>query len=468
MTESHHKRDREDKETMKNQDKTELFEKMAVPAAVRQLIIPTIISSLITIVYNLADTYFVGMLNDSLQNAAVTLVAPLMLAFNAVNNLFGAGTSSMMSRALGRHEHDMVKRCSVIGFYCTVFCSAMFSLLSILFRPGLLALLGAEESTMAATGAYMQWTVCCGAVPAILNVVMAYMVRSEGATFHASIGTISGCVLNMILDPIFILPWGLDMGAAGAGLATFLGNTLACCYFFVLLFVRRGKTYVSVSPKMFSFDKTILLGIFAVGIPACIQNLLNVTSMTLLNNFAASFGSDVVASMGIAQKINMVPLNLFFGMFQGILPLVGYTYASRNHRRMKETVLYSMKLGICCVAVVSVGYLVFAGALVGMFMDNEVIVGYGSHFLRGMCLQLPFMCVDFLAVGVFQATGMGNKALLFAVLRKIVFEIPALFILNKIFPLYGLPYAQVTAEVLLAGIAGFVLVRLFRKLETRI
>ena len=190
--------------------------------------------------------------------------------------------------------------------------------------------------------------------------------------------------------------------------------------------------------------------------------------MTLLNNFAASFGSDVVASMGIAQKINMVPLNLFFGMFQGILPLVGYTYASRNYRRMKETVLYSMKLGICCVAVVSVGYLVFAGALVGMFMDNEAIVGYGSHFLRGMCLQLPFMCVDFLAVGVFQATGMGNKALLFAVLRKIVFEIPALFILNKIFPLYGMPYAQVTAEVLLAGIAGFVLVRLFRKLETRI
>ena len=105
---------------MKNQDKTELFEKMAVPAAVRQLIIPTIISSLITIIYNLADTYFVGMLNDSLQNAAVTLVAPLMLAFNAVNNLFGAGTSSMMSRALGRHEHDMVKRCSVIGLWHTV------------------------------------------------------------------------------------------------------------------------------------------------------------------------------------------------------------------------------------------------------------------------------------------------------------------------------------------------------------
>ena len=452
---------------MKNQDKTELFERVPVSAAVRQLIIPTIISSLITIVYNLADTYFVGILNDPVQNAAVTLVAPLMLAFNAVNNLFGAGTSSMMSRALGRHEEQTVRRCAAIGFYCTVFCSALFSLFSILFRSRLLLLLGAEENTMAATNGYMQWTVCCGAVPAILNVVMAYMVRSEGATFHASIGTISGCVLNMILDPIFILPWGLNMGAAGAGMATVLGNTAACCYFFVLLYVRREKTYVSISPRLFSFDKAIFLGIFAVGIPACIQNLLNVTSMTLLNNFSASFGSDVVASMGIAQKINQVPLNLFFGMSQGILPLVGYTYASKNYRRMKDTVFYSMKIGICSVAVISAGYMIFAPHLVRMFMNNEVIVGYGTHFLRGMCLQLPFMCVDFLAVGIFQATGMGNKALLFAVLRKIVFEIPALFILNKVFPLYGLPYAQVTSEFMLAIIAGFVMVKLFARLETK-
>lgn len=450
---------------MRSQDKTELFERLPVPTAVRQLIVPTMISSLITIIYNLADTYFVGMLNDPIQNAAVTLVAPLMLAFNAVNNLFGAGTSSMMSRALGRHEYDTVKRCSAIGFYCTVFCAALFSLCSILFQGDLLTLLGAEASTAAATNDYMRWTVCWGAVPAILNVVMAYMVRSEGATFHASIGTISGCVLNMILDPIFILPWGLNMGAAGAGLATFLGNCTACCYFFVLLFVRRDKTYVSFSPKFFSFDKVIFLGIFAVGIPACIQNLLNVTSMTLLNNFSASFGSDVVASMGIAQKINMVPLNLFFGMFQGIMPLVGYTYASKNYHRMKDTILYSLKLGICSVIVISTLYLIFAGSLVRLFMDNGIIVEYGSHFLRGMCLQLPFMCVDFLTVGIFQATGMGNKALIFAVLRKIIFEIPALFVLNYVFPLYGLPYAQVTSEFLLSIIAAVVMIRLFRRLD---
>lgn len=450
---------------MPKQDKTELFERTPIPAAVRAMAIPTIISSLITIIYNLADTYFVGMLNDPIQNAAVTLVAPLMLAFNAVNNLFGVGTSSMMSRLLGMHDYPSVRRCSAIGFYCTVGAAALFSLASILFRPGLLTLLGADAETVTATAGYMQWTVCFGAVPAILNVVMAYMVRSEGATLHASIGTISGCVLNMILDPVFILKEGLDMGAAGAGLATFLGNCCACCYFFVLLFVRRKKTYVSVSPRSFAFDKKIILGICGVGIPACIQNLLNVTSMTLLNNFSAAHGSDAVAAMGIAQKTNMVPMNLFFGLSQGILPLIGYNYASKNYERMKGVVSYAVKLAVGSVIVVSAGYLFFADALIRLFMDNDVIVGYGAQFLRAMCLQLPFMCMDFLAVGVFQSTGMGNLALLFAVLRKIVFEIPALFLLNRLFPLYGLPYAQVVSEGMLAVIAVAVLIRLFKRME---
>ena len=359
---------------MENKDKTELFEKTPVPIAVRKMVIPTIISSLITIIYNLADTYFVGMLNDPIQNAAVTLVAPLMLAFNAVNNLFGVGTSSMMSRALGRHDEQTVRRSSAIGFYCTVCAATFFSIGSILFRTNLLHMLGAEETTIQATSGYMKWTVCCGAVPAILNVVMAYMVRSEGATLHASIGTISGCVLNMILDPIFILPWGFNMGAEGAGLATFLGNTGACCYFFILLYVRRNKTYVSVSPKLFSFDKKIILGICAVGVPASIQNLLNVTSMTLLNNFSASFGSDVVASMGIAQKINMVPMNLFFGLSQGIQPLIGYTYASGRYRRMKDTVFYAMKLSLCAVkTVVSSASLYVCG-----FYGRRCISVYGN------------------------------------------------------------------------------------------
>lgn len=450
---------------MEDQQKTIMFEQTPVPRAVMQLAVPTILSSLVMVLYNLADTYFVGMLNDPIENAAVTLAAPVLLAFNAVNNLFGVGSSSMMSRAMGRKDYDTVYRSSAFGFYCAVLFGALFSLLYTLMKDTVLVLLGASTETAAGTAAYLKWTVTCGAAPAILNVVMAYLVRSEGAALHASIGTMSGCLLNIVLDPFFILPWGLGMGAEGAGLATFLSNCVACLYFFVLLFVKRGKTYVCIDPRMFRPDRNIIVGVCGVGIPAAIQNLLNVTGMTVLNNFTSSYGSDAVAAMGITQKINQVPMYISMGLSQGIMPLISYNYASGNVKRMKETLIFSIKIALSFIVAVSTCYFLGAGSLVKLFMQNESIVAYGSRFLRGFCLGLPFLCMDFIAVAVFQATGLGKYAFIFAILRKIVLEIPALYILNRLFPLYGLAYAQLCAELILSAAAVFVLARLFRKME---
>ena len=207
---------------MNDTSKTQLFEEMPVPRAVVKLAVPTTISCLVMVLYNLADTYFVGMLNNPIQNAAVTLAAPVLLAFNAVNNLFGVGSSSMMSRALGKKDEETVYRSSAFGFYSALFSGILFALACTVFKGPLLALLGTDGENLADTAAYLFWTVSCGAAPAILNVVMGYLVRAEGSALHASIGTMSGCILNIILDPVFILPWGLNMGAAGAG-------CWACC-----------------------------------------------------------------------------------------------------------------------------------------------------------------------------------------------------------------------------------------------
>ena len=450
---------------MQNEDKVNLFEQTPIPRAVAKLAVPTILSSLVMVIYNLADTYFVGMCNNAIENAAVTLAAPVLLAFNAVNNLFGVGSSSMMSRALGKKDYDTVYKSSAFGFYCALLSGAVFALLCGIFQNPLLKLLGADANTMGATVGYMKWTVVFGAVPAILNVVLAYMVRAEGSALHASLGTMSGCFLNILLDPIFILPWGLDMGAEGAGFATFLSNCVACLYFFLLLFKKRGNTFVCVNPRKFTFEKRIVWGICSVGVPASIQNLLNVTGMTLLNNFTSSFWADAVAAMGITQKINMVPMNIAMGLSQGIMPLISYNYSSRNHKRMKGALTFSAKASLGFITVVAAGYFVGAAQLTQLFMDNGTIVAYGTRFLRGFCLGLPFLCMDFLAVGVFQAVGMGREALLFAIMRKIVLEIPALYILNFLFPLYGLAYAQLTAEVVLAVAAVLVLKRLFQRIS---
>jgi len=444
--------------------KTYLFESMPIPKAVMELSIPMVVTSLVMVIYNLADTFFVGMLNDPIQNAAVTLAYPVMLAFNAVNNLFGVGTSSMMSRSLGRGDHEMVRTSSAFGFYGAVFSGLAFALACTIFKTPLMHLLGADASTWDATAAYMLWTVSFGAMPAILNVVQGQMVRAEGASLHASIGTMSGCILNIILDPIFILPWGLNMGAAGAGLATFLSNCVACGYFFALARVKKGSTFVCLDiRKLKNLTKEVVFGILGVGVPASIQNLLNVTGSTILNNFTAVYGAAAVAAMGVSHKINMLPIQICMGFSQGIMPLVSYNYASGNRKRMKDSILFAMGIILPIMALVTVGYWFGAPSLIHLFMDNPEIVAYGSRFLRGMCLGMVFLCIDFMAVGVFASLGMGKYSLTFAVLRKVVLEIPLLFILNYLFPLYGLAYAQCITEVILAAAALVMLVRIFKQ-----
>ncbi len=443
--------------------KIELFERTPIPKAVMTMAVPTVLSSLVMVLYNLADTYFVGMLNNPIENTAVTLSGPALLAFNAVINLFGVGGSSLMSRYLGQKKYADVKKSSAVSFYWALACSVLFSLIFLIFRTPILGILGCTAETEAVTWEYIQWTVVCGAVPAILNVVLANLVRAEGYALHASIGSMSGCVLNIILDPFFILPFGLNMGSAGAGCATFISNCMACLYFFTLLWIRRKKTLVCVNPKMFSFDRVILKQICVVGVPASVQNLLNVVGMAVLNNFTAAYGSAAVAAMGITQKIYIIPMYISMGISQGIMPLVGYNYSGGNRDRMKKAITFAAKISVVLILLMSAGYYAGAHGLMGLFIKDAEVITYGVGYLRGMSIGLVFLTVDFLAVAVFQACGMGGASLVFAILRKIVLEIPAILILNWLCPPYGIAYAQTCAEIVLTIAAIVLLRKIFRE-----
>lgn len=441
-------------------NKEYLFEQMPIAKAVLKMSVPTVIACIVMILYNLADTYFVGRLNNPVETAAVTLGATVILAFNAVTNLFGIGASSLMSRALGVKDYETFKRTSSFGFYCALFFSILLSLCVAIFNTPLLNLLGANAENMEATASYLRWTAVFGAAPAILNVVLSNLVRSEGSALHASIGSMSGCLLNIILDPFFILPFGLNMGAAGAGLATFISNCFALFYFLVLLFIKRGKTYVSISISNLKPSLYIVKEVFLVGIPASIQNLLNVTGMTILNNFVAAYGSEAIAAMGISHKTTMIPMYVAMGISQGVMPLIGYSFAAKNRKRMKDAIVFTTKISAVFLVLSTIVFYVFSTNIVSLFMENELIVKYGSAFMRGMCLAIPFLSIDFMGVGVYQACGMGQKSLIFAICRKLVLEIPALFVLNKLFPMYGLAYAQLFAEFILAIAATVVLIKI--------
>lgn len=444
--------------------KKELFETMPIPSAVSRMCVPMVVTSLVTVVYNMADTYFVGLLGDPVQSAAVTLAYPVVLAFNAMNNLFGVGSSSLVSRSLGQGNTEQARNASAFGFWGAVFGGLLYSLVCTVFQAPLLDLLGADASTRQATMEYMYWVVTWGAAPTILNVVQGQLVRSEGAAVHASIGTMSGCILNIVLDPIFILPWGLNMGAAGAGLATFISNCVACLYFIVLAWTKHGRTVVSMDlRRLRHMPPAVMKNVLAVGVPAAIQNLLNVVGNTILNNFTAAYGAVAVAAMGVSTRLIQIAQQISMGIAQGAMPLISYNYASRDYRRMKGVIRFDMMVDLAAMAAMTAGYWIFAGPLVRLFLNNAEVVAYGSVFLRGACLAIPFLAVDFTCVFTFQSVGMGGTTLVLALCRKLLLEIPLLFALNWAFPLYGLPYAQPVTEVVLALLGLALLRRVLRE-----
>lgn len=451
--------------TAQNTDRRiQIFEEYPISKAVMTLVAPSIAGMLVMMLYNLADTWFVGMLDDAYETAAVSLVAPVILAFNAVNNMFGVGGSSLMSRALGYKDYDKVARTSAFSVWGAIVAGIAFSAIVIAFQNPVMKLIGADGLNWEPTLQYLRYTVMWGAMPSILNVVMGFLIKAEGSAMLASIGTISGCVLNVILDPFFILPQFLGMGAAGAGLATFISNCVACLYFFVLIAKRGKKSFVCIDPKKAIPRDGIAKEVFAVGIPSAIQNLLNVTGMTILNNFAAEFGSAAVSAMGISHKVCMLPLYISMGFASGANPIASYNYGSKNYKRAKDCVKFTALIGLSVSIVIMVLYYLFSAQIMGMFMKNEAIIDYGAVFIRSMCVGIPFLCIDFIGVGIYQAFGYGKLALLFAIGRKLILEIPFTFLLNKVYPLYGLAWAQTCTEFILGIVAVIVLSVMFKKL----
>ena len=423
---------------MQDNDKIQLFEEAPIPAAVAKLAVPTILSSLVMVLYNLADTYFVGMLNNPIENSAVTLAAPVLLAFNAVNNLFGVGSSSMMSRALGRKDYDTVARSSAFGFYCSVAAGLLFSLLCTVFLSPLLALLGATPETADATAGYLAWTTCLGATPSILNVVMAYLVRSEGNALHASIGTMSGCLLNIVLDPIFISVLG--QGTAGAAIATSLGNIMASVYY--LWYFLRKSHMLSISWKDFTWKNGILTRICSTGLPTAIFSALMSVSTIVLNQMLVVYGNAPVAAIGIVFKANMFITFLQMGLANGVQPLLGYNYGSGDGKRFRAVESFTKRTCLAVGILATLLYFVLREPIIRLFINDDEVVAYGVEMLTAYMLSGPVIGFLFVNMNSLQSVGHALEATVLSVLRQGVLLIPLLYLLQAMFGLTGVIFGQ--------------------------
>lgn len=423
-------------------DKTYLFEQMPVPQAVRRQILPSIASQMVLLLYNLADTYFVGLLNDPPQTAAVSVAYTITVLMTAIANLFAVGGASCMARAMGRHDTDSARRIAAISFWWCLFSAVLFSGVFALFASPLLRLCGATAETYALAFHYAKWVVVWGGTCAILNILLANLMRAEGSAGLASAGVSLGGVINIVLDPFFVLPQFLGLGAEGAGLATAISNGIGTLFLLTCIFCKRRSSMVSLRPRSLRYTPKHVGGILKIGFPSCAQYLLTVVAVGALMKFMSAYDTDAVAALGIVKKLDMLPLYFSIGVSNGILPLLAYNYASgnndRRHRVFKLGCGVSVAFSLLCVLL----YELLAPTLIGWFIDTPATIAYGAAFLRIMVLAMPMMAVCYPMITQFQAMGRVKESLICSVLRKGVLDIPLLFLLDGLIPMYGCTMVQ--------------------------
>lgn len=411
-------------------------------------------------VYNLADTFFVGQTGDPNQVAAVTLAFPAFWTLSALASLLGVGGSSLISRSLGAQKPARARQTSVFCVFSAIAVTLFYSLLVLIIRRPFLALLGAGPNTEAFTNDYLFWVLVIGGVPTVLGMVFGHLVRAEGGAKQASIGMSLGGILNIVLDPIFILTMG--MGIKGAAIATMISNVATVCYFLVYLHRTRGKTIISVNPGNFKPERELAAAVISVGLPAALQTCLSVVSNTTLNKLASAYGETAIAAVGIVKKIDMLPMNVTLGLSQGVLPLIGYNYAAKNYRRMKKTSSFTrivaVSFSLFCVLI----FELFANQIVDFFIRDTETVRLGADFLRILCLTTPMMAISFLIITMFQAVGKGKHALVLSIFRKGSIDIPLMILMDRLIPLYGLLCVQPMVDTL-SVVLAFTLYRGFSK-----
>lgn len=447
-------------------EKEELFTSVPVGRAIISLAVPTVIAQLITVVYNMADTFFIGQLGDPNQVAAATLAMPIFIFLTGFANLFGIGGASLISRCLGIGDREKAKSTSSFCIWAAFCLSLLYGVAVVLLRGSILPLLGADAATSEFCSVYVFWTIGVGAVPTVLNATLAHLVRSEGYSAQASFGVAFGGILNIILDPVFIFAFRMEI--AGAAIATMLSNAAATLYFFLFIFKIRRLSSITPSPKHFTLGRGIPFEVLAVGLPGFLMTLMSTLSNLTLNKMIAGYSNEAIAGMGIAKKIDLMAFAIAQGMTQGTLPLIGYNYSSGNHKRMLSTIKILL-LDCLAVSLCGMAFMFLCAApITRCFIDDAATVEFGRTFLRIVCIACPTTSLNFLAVTIFQATGKKFQPLLLSLLRKGGLDIPLMFLFNSIIGINGIAWATPLADGLALIISALLVLPYLLKMKRNI
>ncbi len=420
----------------------ELFARAPIPRAYFKMALPVVLSMLVSLVYNMVDTWFIAQTQNTALVAGVSLCAPMFTLMVAMGDIFGLGGSSLISRLLGQGEEKRVRHVSAFCSYGAIVWGVLVGALMLIFRQPILHLLGASSDTMDSAMAYYSY-LALGAPAIIFTLVPSNILRTEGMAVASMVGSITGTVVNIILDPIFI--FGLNMGAGGAALATVLSNVVSAVLFIVLLVTKSQR--LSVRPGDCSVQGKELREILVIGVPASITNLMQSFAMTLTNRFLLPYGTENVAALGIALKVNMIVMLIMVGFAFGAQPLLGYNYGANNRERLRDILKFDVLVQLVFSVVMTVVFLIFAPQIIRIFMSDSGVIQAGSRILRCMVITMPLMGIILVCTTLFQAAGKAMPAFLLSISRQGVALLICMVVLSAVFGFYGVILAQAAADV---------------------
>lgn len=432
----------------------ESFRTEPIPKIIIKNSIPALIAMIMVMVYNLADTFFLGLTHDDLQVTAVSFATPLFMIFMSLGTLFGVGGTSVISRALGEGNTERAKKACSFCMWACVAVGTFFMALLWIFLDDVTVMLGASENSMGLTKDYMRIVIGCGVFSMISN-CFSSIVRTEGQAMKAMTGTLVGNLLNMILDPIFIL--GFKWGVVGAAVATVIGNAVAAGYY--ILYFLKGKSVLSISPRHFSVKDKILSGVLSVGISASLANLLVSISSIVVNAQLSKYdnGDMLVAGYGVTAKVIMIVTLIGIGVGSGVQPFLGYCYGAKEKKRLTDGIRFSAMFGLVLCFVISALCFIFARPIVKVFLTDMTALDSGVHFTRILMSTAWLIGAFAICQNTLQAMGAAVPALLASIFRQGIIFIPAVFIMKAIIGVNGLIWAQPVADILSLAIVIFML-----------
>ncbi len=430
-----------------------------IPGLILSLCIPSIITSMITSIYNMVDTFFVAQLGTAAV-AAVGVVFSISSVISALGFWMGTGSSSLVSLQLGARQQETADRTASMGFYLSMAMGGVIAVGGLLFLRPLMRLLGSTPTILPEACRYAL-PLLLGAPFQCSNLALSQNLRAEGMSRESMAGQLAGGMLNMVLDPLFI--FGLGWGVFGAGVATALSQ--AVVWAALLQYYVRKKTVVRLSPRNLRMDGALLAGIFSAGFPSLCRHCGNALSSVVLNRAAGAFGDTVIAAFSVATRVTGLALSVSIGFVQAIQPVAGYAHGSKNHKRLREAYDFTVAASVAALTVIAAAIAFFARPIMFLLHIPEETVSVSVAVLRFSCVALPFTTLVNCTGTLFQAIKESTRSSIIVLGRQVCVYVPLLILLSHFWGMSGLMAALPAADAFSCLVAAVMARSFFAKLS---